>query len=44
MEAQAGAAAAGMPRDVETSNNVIQRAEQDLSGQGAAPLTNTPNQ
>lgn len=43
MEAQAGAQTE-MPRDVETSNNVIQRAQAQQQGGGQAPLTNTPNQ
>lgn len=43
-EAKAVNKAAGeVERDVETSANVIQRAEQGLGGGGAAPLSNPPN-
>lgn len=40
----AGAGADTQDRDVETSNDVIARAEEAQSGGGKAPLSNTPNQ
>lgn len=38
-----GGAPAGAERKVETSNNVIDRAQASLGGGGAAPLSPTPN-